>query len=85
MNRDHVLAVLTKHLKLNVHGLDDVTIDPQKPMGDYGASSLDTVEAVSGAMRELDVRIPRKELGQISHLNGLADLFMKFASQAQPT
>lgn len=74
MTRADVLAVVAKHLASAVDELDAATIDPSKSMKDYGANSLDIVEVVSGAMRELKVKVPRSELNKLTNIDGLVDL-----------
>ena len=71
MTREEVLAVVARHLAASVDGLDVASIDPQRSMKDYGANSLDIVEVVSGAMRELKVKVPRTELHQLTNQDGL--------------
>jgi len=82
MERDEVLDVVTKHIRLNADGLDGAAIDPLKSMRDFGLSSLDTVEIVSASMRELRIRVPRTELASLSNIDELVDLFVK-VKQAQ--
>ncbi len=82
MTREQVLAVVAKHLAAAVDGLDGATIDPQRSMKDYGANSLDIVEVVSGAMRELKVKVPRTELNKLTNLDGLVDLLYGIKSGA---
>jgi len=53
-------------------------LDPSKPMKDYGANSLDIIEVVSTSMRELNIKIPRAELANITTLDQLADKFVEF-------
>jgi len=74
MTRADVLAVVAKHLASAVDELDAAAIDPSKSMKDYGANSLDIVEVVSGAMRELKVKVPRSELNKLTNIDGLVDL-----------
>jgi acyl carrier protein len=74
MTRDEVKAVVLKHLANAVDGLDTASVDTQKTMKDYGANSLDIVEVVSGAMRELRVKVPRTELNKLSNIDGLVGL-----------
>ena len=74
MTRADVLAVVAKHLASAVDELDAGAIDPSKSMKDYGANSLDIVEVVSGAMRELKVKVPRSELNKLTNIDGLVDL-----------
>ncbi|HET8659845.1 MAG TPA: phosphopantetheine-binding protein [Micromonosporaceae bacterium] len=77
MDRDQVMSVVTKHIRLNADGLEGTTIDPSKSMKEFGLSSLDTVEIVSAAMRELKIRVPRTELANLSNINELVDLFLR--------
>ncbi|MES2133602.1 MAG: phosphopantetheine-binding protein [Bacteroidota bacterium] len=78
MERDEILKVIEKHLMKSVPGIA-AGIDPVKKFTDYGANSLDIVEIVSGAMRELKVKIPRTELSDIQNISGLIDKFQAFA------
>ncbi len=83
MNREDVLAVVAKHLASAVDGLDPATVDASKSMKDYGANSLDIVEVVSGAMRELKVKVPRAELNKLTDINGLVGLLYDIKNGAQ--
>jgi len=74
MTREEVLAVVARHLASSVDGLDPSAIDPARSMKDYGANSLDIVEVVSGAMRELKVKVPRTELNKLTNVDGLVGL-----------
>jgi acyl carrier protein len=83
MTREEVLAVVAKHLAASVDGLDTSTIDPMRSMKDYGANSLDIVEVVSGAMRELRVKVPRTELNKLTNVDGLVGLLYDIKSGTQ--
>lgn len=74
MTRENVLALVVKHLASAVDGIDAATIDPQRSLKDYGANSLDIVEVVSGAMREMKVKVPRAELNKLHNIDGLVAL-----------
>lgn len=74
MTREDVLAVVVKHLANAVDGLDTASIDPTRSLKEYGANSLDVVEVVSGAMRELKVKVPRSELNMLTNIDGLVSL-----------
>ena len=84
MTREHVQAVVAKHLANAVDGLDAATIDPNRSMKEYGANSLDIVEVVSGAMRELKVKVPRSELNKLTDMNGLVTLLHDSMAAAAP-
>ena len=74
MDREQVAAVVIKHLIDVVGDLKPSDIDMSRSMKDFGANSLDMVEVVSCAMRELKVKIPRSELSKLTNMNGLVDL-----------
>ena len=61
-------------------GSTPATIDPMRSMKDYGANSLDIVEVVSGAMRELKVKVPRTELNKLTNVDGLVGLLHEIKS-----
>lgn len=84
MTREEVQAVVAKHLAASVDGLDAATIDPMRSMKDYGANSLDIVEVVSGAMRELKVKVPRTELNKLTNVDGLVGLLHDIKTRPQP-
>jgi acyl carrier protein len=75
MDREQILNVVVKNIKLNVDGLEDQEIDPAKSMAEYGAESLDIVEIVAASMRELRIKVPRTALATLKNINELVDLF----------
>jgi acyl carrier protein len=85
MEREEILNVVIKHLRLNVEGLEDEVIDPAKSMLDLGASSLDIVEIVSASMRELQIRVQRTQLANLKNINELVDLFHKTSKTQSET
>lgn len=80
MDRDHISSIVKKHILNAVDSVEESDLDLQKTLADYGASSLDIVSIVSGAMRELKVKIPRTELKNIKSINGLIDMFVASSS-----
>jgi acyl carrier protein len=77
MEREQILNVVIKNIKLNIDGIEDKEIDPEQSMADYGASSLDIVEIVSSSMRELKIKVPRTEMANLKNINDLVGLFAK--------
>ena len=69
MDRSAILEIVIKHLRSNVDGTEKTEIDANKPMAEYGASSLDIVEVVSSSMREIGIGIPRAKLGKLRNIN----------------
>ena len=74
MEREQIASVVRKHLIEVVGDLKEADIDMSRSMKDFGANSLDMVDVVSSAMRELKVKVPRSELGKLTNMNGLVDL-----------
>ena len=74
MDREEIASIVRKHLIEVVGDLKEADIDMSRSMKDFGANSLDIVDVVSSAMRELKVKVPRSELGRLTNMNGLVDL-----------
>lgn len=82
MSREDILSVIEKHVRQCDDEFENIELDPNKKLTDYGVNSLDVVEIVSGSMRELRVKIPRPELSNIANINGLVDKFIEHAKPA---
>ena len=74
VSREQVAEVVKKHVLATVDGLPPAAFNPSQSMKDLGANSLDMVEVVSCAMRELKVKVPRTELSKLTNIDGLIDL-----------
>ena len=72
-----VFEVVRKHLLDIVPDIHPDDVLPQASMKELGANSLDMVEVVSCAMRELRVRVPRSELADLKDIGGLVDLLAR--------
>lgn len=77
MNREEILAIVLKNLRLNVESVPAGDIDTSRSMAAYGAGSLDIVEIVSASMRELRIRVPRTQLAGLKNIDDLVDLFLR--------
>ena len=84
MTKEHIFAVVKKHMVQTVDGLNDSDISLEKSMKDMGANSLDIVEVVSLSMRELKVKVPRSELAKLTDIGGLVDLLHSVSLEARP-
>ena len=80
MTKEAVIAVIKEQIVENLDDVDINDIDPNKSMKDYGANSLDIIEVVSCAMRELKIKVPRAELADITTIDQLADKFVEVAN-----
>jgi acyl carrier protein len=74
VEREEIASVVRKHLIEVVGDIKESDIDMARSMKDFGANSLDIVDVVSSAMRELKVKVPRSELNKLTNLNGLVDV-----------
>ncbi len=74
VTNDEVFEIVKKHLCEIVDTIPPEDVERAASMKDLGASSLDMVEVVSCAMRELRVRVPRAELSKLDDIGGLVDL-----------
>lgn len=81
MNREEVLNIVIKKIKLNVDGLEKIEIDPKKSMAEYGTTSLDIVEIVNSSLRELKIKVPRTKLAELININDLVDLLTKVKNE----
>ncbi len=82
MNREAVKSVVVKHLAAAVDTIDASKVDTSMSMKDLGANSLDIVEVVSAAMRELKVKVPRSELSKLTNVDQLIDLLHRTTEAA---
>ena len=82
MDREEIIRVLDKHLA-RVMDDDSLHIEDEKQLRDYGVTSLDIVEIVSASMRELKIKIPRPELGEIENIGQLVDKFLEYADKSE--
>jgi acyl carrier protein len=74
ISRDAIRTVVKKHIIATIDGVTEEAIAGAKTLSDIGASSLDVVEIVSSAMRELKIKVPRAELMLVESLDELVDL-----------
>jgi acyl carrier protein len=74
VERKEIASVVRKHVAAVIGDVEPSGIDMSRSMKDFGATSLDMVEVVSLAMRELNVKVPRSELGKLTNMDGLVDL-----------
>lgn len=79
--KQQIRAVVLKHLRANVEGLEDGEIDTSKPITDYGATSLDIVEVVMSAMSELNLSVPRTQLAGVENIDEIVELFVRLQGQ----
>jgi acyl carrier protein len=71
MTPEQIQAIVLKHLHELVPATQSREITGATTMRDLGADSLDLVDVASRSMQELQVKIPRSELGKIHTLDDL--------------
>ena len=78
LTKEEVVEIIKRNLVENLHDVDADEIDITGSMRDYGANSLDIIEVVSATMRELEIRVPRSELSQVTNIDELAEKFLEY-------
>jgi polyketide biosynthesis acyl carrier protein len=81
VTKQEVVQVIKSNIVENLDDIEESAIDGAKSMKDYGANSLDIIEVVSSSMRELNIKIPRSELADITTIDQLADRFMQYVNK----
>ncbi|MCE5333996.1 MAG: acyl carrier protein [Desulfobacteraceae bacterium] len=77
MKRDEILATVLRISKDVISDLKDGDIDVNKPYRDLGINSLNLMEILVGAMKELKIKIPADQLASVGTISGLVDEFVK--------
>ncbi len=75
MKRDEIMNVVKSNIALVIEGTEGREIVESDSMEDYGADSLEIVEVVSRAMKQMKLKVPRTELSTAKNLSDLLDLF----------
>lgn len=83
MVRDDIMVAVKRKAAQIVPNLNPESLDSSKSFKDYGATSLDLVEIVSGLMRELRAKVPRSELSKVNTIGSLVDLLHKTLAEQQ--
>ena len=71
------MATVIRIGKEVVADLREGDLDLNKSYRDLGINSLDLMEILVRAMKELKIKIPADQLSQVNNVNGLVDLFAK--------
>lgn len=83
MTKEKIIEVLKENIVENLEEIEAADIDVSKSMKDYGANSLDMIEVVSSSMRELNIKVPRAELADITTIDALADKFAEYVNKSE--
>lgn len=82
--REEVLDVLKRNLLEAVDGLTEEKIASAKSFTDLGADSLAVIDVITGATRELNVRVSRTDLALVKDLDGLIELLRNAKPASSP-
>jgi acyl carrier protein len=75
VDKDQIRSIVLEHVTDVVEGLEDVEIDPSRPIVEYGAESLDILEVVGSSARDVGVKVAREELMGLKSIDDLVDLY----------
>ena len=76
MTRDDILALIARHTREVVPGLDEHQFVPDDRLADLGAHSVDRAEIAMLVQESLGLSVPRVELFGPKNIGELADLFL---------
>jgi polyketide biosynthesis acyl carrier protein len=75
VTRSEIFTVVKTNIRNIVEEAHDHEIEEEMSMSDLGADSLQIVEVISRAMKDLRLRVPRTDLMNARNLKELVDLF----------
>jgi polyketide biosynthesis acyl carrier protein len=78
MTKEEVVAVIRDQVVEHLEDVEHEDLEFADSFRDFGANSLDMLEVVTAAMRELQIKVPRADLAEIETIDGLADKFMQY-------
>ncbi len=78
MTREEVIGLLVKNLKKSIPEFEGEDLDTSRSYRDLGVSSLELVELVAGASKEMGVKLPPDALSSVTSTDDLADVLLKF-------
>ena len=77
MNKEDLFEVIKKNVVTVLVDIDPETVTIDGALTDFGANSVDRVEIAMYSMEDLNLKIPRVELGAAQNLNDLVEIFAK--------
>ena len=77
MNKEEVLRLLVKNLKLAIPEFADEDLDTSKSYKELGVTSLELVGIVSVSMKEMGVKMSPALLASVKTTDDLANVLMK--------
>ncbi|WP_426419356.1 phosphopantetheine-binding protein [Bradyrhizobium genosp. A] len=83
MSRDEIMIAVKQKVVAIIPNLELGSLDPSKPLEEYGGTSLDLVEIISELMRELRAKVPRSEITDINTIDDIVDLLHKTLAHQQ--
>jgi acyl carrier protein len=83
MTREEIFNVVKQNINEIIASAAGKEILESNSMRDFGADSLEIVEVVSRSMKQLQIRVPRRELIGLENLGELVDVFENAVAKAQ--
>ncbi|MCL4488239.1 MAG: phosphopantetheine-binding protein [Chloroflexi bacterium] len=85
MSRAEIFAIVQANVLAIIEGARGKDIRETDSMRDFGADSLEIVEVVSRSMKQLQIKLPRRELSNAQNLGQLVSAFETAANQMSIT
>jgi acyl carrier protein len=83
MTREEIFDVVKQNILEIIVRVAGTDILESSSMRDFGADSLEIVEVVSRSMKQLQIRVPRRELMGLENLGELVDVFARALAKVQ--
>lgn len=77
MNKEEVLRLLMKNLKLTIPEFAGEDLDTSKSYKELGVSSLELVRIVNASMKEMGVKMSPNMLASVKTTDDLANVLMQ--------
>jgi polyketide biosynthesis acyl carrier protein len=78
MEKETIFAAIKKNALAVLIDVPESQITLEKSLKDLGANSVDRVEIAQYSMEELGLVVPRLELGQVTNINDLVEVFYRY-------
>ncbi|GAX59148.1 acyl carrier protein [Candidatus Scalindua japonica] len=77
MTREDIFNIIKENIIKVLIDIDSDSISIDQSLKDLGANSIDRVEIAQDSMEDLNLVLPRVDLGQAQNINDLVNIFYK--------
>ncbi|HQE67606.1 MAG TPA: acyl carrier protein [Bacillota bacterium] len=74
MDKNEIFNIIKRSIMEIVPDIDEKDICPEISMKDLGANSVDRMDIIIQSMKELEIKVPMVEFGNLKNIQGVVDL-----------